>query len=141
MVPEDPSDGSLVFQPIRDVTIEAKETVDVTSPRQRLRATLRQTLIRIQAFRGQAAGGAVPEIRNRKRRTTKRHSTFNEGQLLKGQCRRVTCGCDSKMEKFVRVEKKKEDVPIGENEVRVTAVGRLYNYVNYAATLYNVMTP
>lgn len=42
------------------------------------------------------------------------------------------------MEKFVRVEKKKEDVPIGENEVRVTAVGRLYNYVNYAATLYNV---
>ena len=42
------------------------------------------------------------------------------------------------MDKFVRVEKKKEDSPIGENEVRVTAVGRLYNYVNYAATLYNV---
>lgn len=41
------------------------------------------------------------------------------------------------MDKFVRKDKKREDIPIGENEVRVTAVGRLFNYVNYAATLYN----
>lgn len=44
------------------------------------------------------------------------------------------------MDKFVRVEKKKEEVPIGENEVRVTAVGRLHNYINYAASLINVIT-
>eukprot|EP00210_Caulerpa_lentillifera_P002219 g2132.t1 len=41
------------------------------------------------------------------------------------------------MEKFTRVDKKKEEIPIEENEVRVTAVGRLFNYVNYAASLYN----
>eukprot|EP00210_Caulerpa_lentillifera_P000693 g670.t1 len=41
------------------------------------------------------------------------------------------------MEKFNRVDKKKEGLPIEENEVRVTAVGRLHNYINYAATLYN----
>lgn len=41
------------------------------------------------------------------------------------------------MEKFNRVDKKKEEIPIEENEVRVTAVGRLFNYVNYAASLYN----
>ena len=51
---------------------------------------------------------------------------------------RILCFNRKTMEKFTRVEKRKEDIPIGENEVRVTAVGRLYNYVNYAATLYNV---
>lgn len=39
------------------------------------------------------------------------------------------------MEKFVRVEKKREENPIMENEVRVTTIGRLHSYINYAASL------
>lgn len=39
------------------------------------------------------------------------------------------------MDRFVRVDKKREEVPIEENEVRVTAVGKLHNYINYAASL------
>lgn len=39
------------------------------------------------------------------------------------------------MDRFVRVDKQKEEVPIMKNEVRVTAVGKLHNYINYAASL------
>lgn len=39
------------------------------------------------------------------------------------------------MDKFVRVDKKKDETPILDNEVRVTTVGRLHSYINYAASL------
>lgn len=40
------------------------------------------------------------------------------------------------MDKYRLVEKSKSDVPIQENEVRVTIQGRLRNYIAYASGLF-----
>lgn len=39
------------------------------------------------------------------------------------------------MEAYVRVEKRKEDAPIQENEVRIMATNKMRNYISYALTL------
>ncbi|XP_031376023.1 protein no-on-transient A-like [Punica granatum] len=39
------------------------------------------------------------------------------------------------MDRYQRVEKPKEETPINENEIRVTAQGRMLNYITYATSL------
>ncbi|KAJ1686200.1 hypothetical protein LUZ63_017590 [Rhynchospora breviuscula] len=39
------------------------------------------------------------------------------------------------MDRYQRVEKPREDTPISENEIRITALGRMRNYISYALTL------
>lgn len=40
------------------------------------------------------------------------------------------------MEAYVRVEKKRDDTPIQENEVRIMASNKMRNYITYALTLF-----
>ncbi|PWA41431.1 DNA/RNA-binding protein Alba-like protein [Artemisia annua] len=39
------------------------------------------------------------------------------------------------MDRYTKVEQKKEDVPINENEIRITSQGLVRNYISYASTL------
>lgn len=43
-----------------------------------------------------------------------------------------------RMDRYQRVEKPREDTPISENEIRITALGRMRNYISYALTLLQV---
>ena len=45
------------------------------------------------------------------------------------------------MERYSRVEKPKQGSPINENEVRITSVGLIRNYITYAITLLHVLPP
>ncbi|PNT65039.1 hypothetical protein BRADI_4g36710v3 [Brachypodium distachyon] len=40
------------------------------------------------------------------------------------------------MDRYQRVEKPREEVPIKENEIRITTQGRMRNYITYATTLF-----
>ena len=42
------------------------------------------------------------------------------------------------MDRYQRVEKPRPDTPINENEIRITAQGRMRNYITYATTLLQV---
>lgn len=42
------------------------------------------------------------------------------------------------MDRYQRVERPKEDTPINENEIRVTAQGRMRNYITYSTNLLQV---
>lgn len=42
------------------------------------------------------------------------------------------------MDRYQRVEKPKEEAPINENEIRITAQGRMRNYITYATNLLQV---
>jgi hypothetical protein len=42
------------------------------------------------------------------------------------------------MDRYQRVEKPREEVPIKENEIRITTQGRMRNYITYATTLFQV---
>ncbi|KAG6517863.1 hypothetical protein ZIOFF_021262 [Zingiber officinale] len=39
------------------------------------------------------------------------------------------------MDRYQRVEKPREETPINENEIRITAQGRMRNYISYATSL------
>lgn len=43
------------------------------------------------------------------------------------------------MERYSRVEKPKLGSPINENEIRITSVGLIRNYISYAITLLHVL--
>lgn len=42
------------------------------------------------------------------------------------------------MDRYQRVEKPRPETPINENEIRITAQGRMRNYITYATTLLQV---
>lgn len=42
------------------------------------------------------------------------------------------------MDRYQKVEKPKAETPINENELRITAQGRMRNYISYAMTLLQV---
>lgn len=42
------------------------------------------------------------------------------------------------MDRYQRVEKPREEAPIGANEIRITAQGRTRNYITYALALLQV---
>jgi len=42
------------------------------------------------------------------------------------------------MDRYQRVEKQREESPIGANEIRITAQGRPRNYITYALALLQV---
>ena len=42
------------------------------------------------------------------------------------------------MDRYQRVEKPRPEVPINENEIRITTQGRMRNYITYATTLLQV---
>lgn len=42
------------------------------------------------------------------------------------------------MDRYQRVEKPKAETPINENEIRITAQGRMRNYITYATNLLQV---
>ncbi|KAK6922891.1 DNA/RNA-binding protein Alba-like [Dillenia turbinata] len=44
------------------------------------------------------------------------------------------------MDRYTRVEKPKAEVPINENEIRITTQGRMRNYISYATTLLQVLS-
>lgn len=39
------------------------------------------------------------------------------------------------MDRYQRVEKPRAEMPINENEIRITTQGRMRNYITYATTL------
>ncbi|KAK9943817.1 hypothetical protein M0R45_009413 [Rubus argutus] len=39
------------------------------------------------------------------------------------------------MDRYQRIEKPQQETPINENEIRITAQGRIRNYITYATTL------
>lgn len=43
------------------------------------------------------------------------------------------------MDRYTRVEKPRDETPINENEIRITAQGRVRNYISYATTLLEVI--
>lgn len=45
------------------------------------------------------------------------------------------------MEKYQKVQKPRPETPYNENEMRITSMGLVGNYVNYAASLFQVKTP
>jgi hypothetical protein len=45
------------------------------------------------------------------------------------------------MDRYQRVEKPREEEPIGANEIRITAQGRTRNYITYALALLQVTRP
>lgn len=45
------------------------------------------------------------------------------------------------MESYRRVEKPKPELPISENEIRITTQGAIRNYISYATTLLQVPPP
>lgn len=42
------------------------------------------------------------------------------------------------MDRYQRVEKPRAETPINENEIRITAQGRMRNYITYATSLLQV---
>ncbi|RVW48839.1 hypothetical protein CK203_103551 [Vitis vinifera] len=42
------------------------------------------------------------------------------------------------MDRYQRVEKPRPETPINENEIRITAQGRMRNYITYATTLLQI---
>lgn len=42
------------------------------------------------------------------------------------------------MDRYQRVEKPRAETPMNENEIRITAQGRMRNYITYATTLLQV---
>lgn len=47
---------------------------------------------------------------------------------------------DGKMDRYQKVEKPREETPINDNEIRITAQGRMRNYITYATSLLQVFT-
>lgn len=45
------------------------------------------------------------------------------------------------MEKYQKVQKPRDDKPFNENEMRITSLGLLGNYVNYATAFFQVKNP
>ena len=43
------------------------------------------------------------------------------------------------MDRYQRVEKPRNETPIRENEIRITALGRMRNYIGYGMSLLEVM--
>lgn len=43
------------------------------------------------------------------------------------------------MDRYQRVEKPRAETPINENEIRITAQGRMRNYITYATSLLQVV--
>ncbi|KAI8547825.1 hypothetical protein RHMOL_Rhmol07G0226000 [Rhododendron molle] len=43
--------------------------------------------------------------------------------------------CVVQMDRYQRVEKLRAEMPINENEIRITTQGRMWNYITYATTL------
>lgn len=48
------------------------------------------------------------------------------------------CWRGFQMDRYQRVEKPRAETPINENEIRITAQGRMRNYITYATTLLQV---
>lgn len=45
------------------------------------------------------------------------------------------------MDRYQKVEKPRAETPIDENEIRITSQGRMRNYITYAMTLLQVISP
>jgi hypothetical protein len=43
------------------------------------------------------------------------------------------------MDRYQRVEKPRDETPISENEIRITALGRMRNYIGYGMSLLEVI--
>jgi hypothetical protein len=43
------------------------------------------------------------------------------------------------MDRYQRVEKPRNEAPISENEIRITALGRMRNYIGYGMSLLEVI--